>query len=106
MGGKAYAGEIGAEVEKIENDLEVEMRRPAAIFVWMANGGEGLSGGDELAGLESGEGGGGEVAVEGEEVVGGGAGCRVGLGGKKEGFVARTRRDGAEFLTSFGMTGK
>lgn len=65
--GKGDAGEIGVEVEQVEDELEVEVRRPAAIFLHGAEGGEFFSAGDGLADLQLLQSCDREVAVEGEE---------------------------------------
>jgi hypothetical protein len=71
LGGKGNTGKIGGAIEKVENDLEMEMRRPAAIFSGVANVREDFAAGDALAGLERGESSSGKVAVEREEFDGG-----------------------------------
>ncbi len=55
LGGKGNARKIGGEVEKIENDLEVKMGRPAAVFGSSADAGEKLAAGDAVANAQWGE---------------------------------------------------
>ncbi len=49
LGSEGDAREIGVEVEQVEDELEMEMRRPTAIFMDGAEGGEFFSASDGLA---------------------------------------------------------
>ena len=62
----ADAEEIAVGGEKVRDDLDMEMGRPAAIFGPVAKMGDDLAGFDLPGRVQAGQGG-GEVAVEGEE---------------------------------------
>jgi hypothetical protein len=69
--GEGNARKIGGAIEKVENDLKVEMRGPAAIFSCVADVCEDFATGNALVALEGRESFGGQMAVEGEEVEAG-----------------------------------
>ena len=48
LGGKGDTGKIGGEIEQIENDLEMKMGSPAAVFGYCADASEGLAAGDAI----------------------------------------------------------
>jgi hypothetical protein len=68
LGGKRDTGKICRVIEKIENDLEVEMSRPAAVFVGVADVCKDFASGDALASFERRERRRGKVTVKGEEL--------------------------------------
>jgi hypothetical protein len=68
LGGKGNTGKIAGTIEKVENDLKMKMRRPAAVFASVADMSEDFAAGDALAHFERRERCGGEMAVKGEEV--------------------------------------
>jgi hypothetical protein len=65
--GSATPGKALVELEQVEDQLEVQVRRPVAVAGRRADVPDRLSPGDGLADLEAGEGLLGEVAVEREE---------------------------------------
>jgi len=68
LGGEGNTGKIGGTIEKVENDLKMKMRRPAAVFASVADMSEDFAAGNALAHFERRERCGGEMAVESEEV--------------------------------------
>jgi len=73
LGGEGNTGKIAGTIEKVENNLKMKMRRPAAVFASVANMGEDFAAGNALADSQRRERCGGEMAVESEEVD---TGCR------------------------------
>jgi len=67
LGRIGYAREIGGEIEKVEDDLEMEMRGPSAVFKASANAGKGLATGDAIAGAQGRERFAGKMTVKGEK---------------------------------------
>ena len=67
LGGEGNTGKIRGTIEKVENDLKMKMRRPAAIFASVADVGEDFAARDVLADFQRRECRGGEMAVESEE---------------------------------------
>ena len=74
LGGESYTGKIRGTIEKVENDLKMNMRRPAAIFPGVADVSKNLATGDVLANFQRRKRSGGEMAVKSEEVEAGGRG--------------------------------
>ena len=66
--GAATPGEVPVETEKVEDDLDVDVRPPVAVRGRRADRGEGLAGPDGLSGLEAGDRVRIEMAVEREEL--------------------------------------
>src|SRR5580692_2058345 len=62
-----HAGKIGAVIEQINDDLEMQVRHPAAVFVYVADVGEWLAARDALSGLQCIKRLEGQVAIEREE---------------------------------------
>ena len=63
LGSESDAGKIRAQIQQIQNDLKMKMRRPAAIFVGAADAREFLPPRDGLADFQLRESVSGEVAV-------------------------------------------
>ena len=68
LGGEGNAGKIGGAIKKVENDLKMKMRGPAAIFASVADVSEDFAARDALADFQRSERCGGEMTVESEEV--------------------------------------
>jgi hypothetical protein len=73
LGGEGNTGKIAGTIEKVENNLKMKVRRPAAVFASVADMGEDFAAGNALADSQRRERCGGEMAVESEEVD---TGCR------------------------------
>ena len=52
LGGEGHAGKIGGAIEKVENNLKMQMRRPAAIFARVADVREDFATRDALANFQ------------------------------------------------------
>ena len=67
LGGKGDAGKIGGAIEKVEDDLKMEMRRPAAIFASVADVRKDFATGNALTNFQRRKRRSGEMAIESEE---------------------------------------